>query len=92
MFLMRDGSLVLVCGSGKAKVDSSGFMVSEGGIVQKGERLFLMRNRYSSPTCTVFLLGSSGGGSLSCVLATSYASGVKYFIVGKEKEEMSAVQ
>ena len=75
MFLMRNGNLISVCGLGKAKVDSSVFTVSEGGIVQKGERLFLTRNRYLSPTCTVFLLGSSGWGLCSCVLATSYASG-----------------
>ena len=33
MFLARDGSLIPVCGLGKAKVDSSVFTVSEGGIV-----------------------------------------------------------
>ena len=33
----------------------------------------------------VFLLGSSGCGKCSCVLATSYASGGKYDIVGEEQ-------
>ena len=37
MVLMRDGSyLIPVCGFGKAKVDSSVFTVSKGGIIQKG--------------------------------------------------------
>jgi hypothetical protein len=64
---------------GRAKLNSSVFTVSKGGIdPQKGERLFLTRNRYLSPMCTVFLSGSSGQGLRSCVLATSYASGGKY--------------
>ena len=32
---------------GKAKVDSSVFTVSEGGIVSKGERLFMTLDKYS---------------------------------------------
>ena len=35
----RDGSLIPVCGLGKAKVDSSVFMVSKGGIVKKGGKI-----------------------------------------------------
>ena len=89
MVLMRDGSyLIPVCGFGKAKVDSSVFTVGEGGIVKKkewGEDCFRRAIGISSPMCTVFLLGSSGWGLRSCVLATSYASGGKYFIVGKER-------
>ena len=63
---------------GRAKVDFSVSTVSEGGTVQKGGQLFLTHNRYSSPTCAVFLLGSNGRGLRSCVLATSYASRGKY--------------
>ena len=35
MVLTCDGNLIHVCGLGKAKVDSSVFTVSKGGIVQK---------------------------------------------------------
>jgi hypothetical protein len=39
MVLMRDGNLIPVWGLGKAKVDSSVFTVSKGGIVQKREKI-----------------------------------------------------
>jgi hypothetical protein len=40
---------------------------------------------YSSPTCVGFVLGSSGWGSRSYVLATCYASGGKCVGVGAER-------
>ena len=50
-----------------------------------GGRLILTLDRYLSPMCMGFVSGSSDWGSRSCVLATSYASGGKYFVVGAEK-------
>ena len=52
-----------------------------------GEYLFRrVLDMYSSPTCVVFVLGSSNWGLRSCVLATLYASGGKYFVVGAERQ------
>ena len=51
-------------------------------LVYKERKKCLSYSRYSSPTCTVFLLGSSGWGLRSCLLANSYASGGEVFIVG----------
>ena len=67
-------------GSYRAKVDYSVLQFAE-----VGGRLILTHNRYLSPTCKVFVSGSSDWGSRSCVLATSYASGGKYFVVGTER-------
>ena len=50
-----------------------------------GGRLLLTHGRYLSPTCKVFVSGSSDWGLRSCVLEISYAFGGKYFVVGAER-------
>ena len=55
MVLTRNGNLIPVCGWGKAKVDSSDFTVSEGGIVQKGGKIF---SDLWGHTCKMSRLGS----------------------------------
>ena len=81
MVLTSYGKLVPVCSIDRAKVDYSVFC----GFAKVWGRLILTQNRYISPTCTGFLSGSRGWGLRSCVLATSCASGEKYFVVGKER-------
>ena len=68
-------------GTDRAKVDYSVFQFAE-----VGRRLILTHDRYSSPTCMVFVSGSSDWGSRSCVLATFYASGGKNYVVGAERQ------
>ena len=67
-------------GTHRAKVDYSVLQCAE-----VGGRLLLTHGRYLSPTCKVFVLGSSDWGLLSCVLATCYASGGKYFVLCVER-------
>ena len=78
--LTRNGNLIPVYGTDRAKVDYSVLQCAE-----VGRRLLLTHSRYLSPTCKVFVPCSSDWGSRSCVLATSYAFEGKYFVVGAER-------
>jgi hypothetical protein len=66
---------VVLCTVYSAKVDYSVFFARKWG-----EGCILMHGRYLTPTCKVFVLGSSDWWSRSCVLATSYAFGGKYLL------------
>ena len=80
MVLTRDGNLIPVYGTDREKVNYSVLQCAE-----VGGRLCLTHSRYLSPTCKVFVSGGSDWGLRSCVLATSCASGGKFFVVGKER-------
>jgi hypothetical protein len=76
--LMRNGNLIPVYGTDRARVDYSVLR-----FVEVGGRLILTHNRYSIPTCMVFVSGSSFWGVAFLRLWT-YASGWKYFVVGTD--------